>query len=198
MRGYRPVVRDPVRRLHLPGLRPDHHAAGQDDQPARAARSRCPSSSACPTAATSARSSTTRRAPEAYFAHTAGLRVVSPSTPHDAYWMIQEAIALGRPRALLRAQEPLLAQGRGRPRREPARRCTPAASCAPARMSTLVGHGAAWSACCCRPPSSPPRRARSLEVIDLRSLSPIDYGPVLDSVQQDRPPGRRARRPPAT
>jgi pyruvate dehydrogenase E1 component beta subunit len=31
--------------------------------------------------------------PEAYFAHTAGLRVVSCSTPHDAYWMIQEAIA---------------------------------------------------------------------------------------------------------
>ncbi|MEI8127491.1 MAG: alpha-ketoacid dehydrogenase subunit beta [Actinomycetota bacterium] len=30
--------------------------------------------------------------PEAYFAHTSGLRVVSPSTPDDAYWMIQEAI----------------------------------------------------------------------------------------------------------
>ena len=31
--------------------------------------------------------------PEAYFAHTAGLRVVSCSTPHDAYWMIQQSIA---------------------------------------------------------------------------------------------------------
>ena len=26
--------------------------------------------------------------PEAYFAHTPGLRVISPSNPNDAYWMI--------------------------------------------------------------------------------------------------------------
>ena len=31
--------------------------------------------------------------PEAYFAHTAGLRVVAPSNPQDAYWMLQQAIA---------------------------------------------------------------------------------------------------------
>src|SRR4029078_9965091 len=30
--------------------------------------------------------------PEAYFAHTAGLKVVSCSNPVDAYWMIQQAI----------------------------------------------------------------------------------------------------------
>ena len=30
--------------------------------------------------------------PEAYFAHTAGLRVITPSNPNDAYWMIQQAI----------------------------------------------------------------------------------------------------------
>ena len=29
---------------------------------------------------------------EAYFAHTAGLRVVACSNPEDAYWMIQQAI----------------------------------------------------------------------------------------------------------
>ena len=38
-----------------------------------------------------------QESPEAYFAHTPGLRVVSPSTPHDAYWMIQEAIASNDP-----------------------------------------------------------------------------------------------------
>ena len=31
--------------------------------------------------------------PEGYFSHTAGLRVVSPTTPNDAYWMIRQAIA---------------------------------------------------------------------------------------------------------
>ncbi len=35
--------------------------------------------------------------PEAYFAHTPGLRVVSPSTPNDAYWMIQQAIQSNDP-----------------------------------------------------------------------------------------------------
>src|SRR4051794_41888092 len=31
--------------------------------------------------------------PEAYFAHTAGLKVVAVSNPVDAYWGIQQAIA---------------------------------------------------------------------------------------------------------
>src|SRR5947207_975126 len=30
--------------------------------------------------------------PEAYFAHTAGLKVVTSANPNDAYWMIQQAI----------------------------------------------------------------------------------------------------------
>jgi pyruvate dehydrogenase E1 component beta subunit len=38
-----------------------------------------------------------QESPEAYFAHTPGLRVVSPSTPNDAYWMIQEANASNDP-----------------------------------------------------------------------------------------------------
>jgi len=35
--------------------------------------------------------------PESYFVHTAGLRVVSPATPEDAFWMIQQAIACPDP-----------------------------------------------------------------------------------------------------
>ena len=35
--------------------------------------------------------------PEAYFAHTAGLKVVACSNPNDAYWMIQQAIASDDP-----------------------------------------------------------------------------------------------------
>ena len=35
--------------------------------------------------------------PEALFAHTAGLRIITPSNPHDAYWMIQQAVACADP-----------------------------------------------------------------------------------------------------
>ncbi len=38
-----------------------------------------------------------QESPEVYFAHTPGLRVVSPSTPNDAYWMIQDAITSSDP-----------------------------------------------------------------------------------------------------
>jgi len=38
-----------------------------------------------------------QESPEAYFTHTPGLRVVSPATAGDAYWMIQEAIASNDP-----------------------------------------------------------------------------------------------------
>src|SRR5690606_17633549 len=38
-----------------------------------------------------------QESPEAYFAHTAGLRLVSPATSNDAYWMIQQAIASDDP-----------------------------------------------------------------------------------------------------
>src|SRR6188472_2839969 len=35
--------------------------------------------------------------PEAYFAHTAGLRTVACSNPEDAHWMIQQAVACDDP-----------------------------------------------------------------------------------------------------
>ena len=70
---------------------------------------------------------------EAYFAHTAGLRVVACSNPQDAYWMIQQAIETDDPVDLLRAQAALLGQGRGR--RRPPRR----ALAAPARVAAR-GH----------------------------------------------------------
>src|ERR1700709_615306 len=42
--------------------------------------------------------------PEAYFAHTAGLRVVTPSNPQDGYWMVQQAIACDDPGVFLDTQ----------------------------------------------------------------------------------------------
>ena len=82
--------------------------------------------------------------PEAYFAHTAGLKVVACSNPADAYWMIQQAIAVRRPDHLLRAEAALLGEGRGRHRRRrcPTRtRCTPRGSSGPGTDATVLAYG---------------------------------------------------------
>ena len=155
MRGFRPVCEIQFDGFIFPGVRPDHHAARQDDQPARGRAAACPSSSACRTAATSAPSSTTRRARRRTSRTPPACASSARRTPNDAYWMIQEAIASDDPVHLLRAEEPLLAEGRGRPRREPrsplhASRVVRTRH----RRRPLVGHGAMVSV------AAPGRRAR--------------------------------------
>jgi 2-oxoisovalerate dehydrogenase E1 component beta subunit len=123
-----------------------------------------------------------QESPEAYFAHTAGLRVVSPSTPHDAYWMIQDAIRSDDPVIFLEPKSRYWPKGevdfseRGRTLH----------STAIAREGsevTLLGHGA-MVAVLLQAADLAAEEGTSLEVLDLRSLSPIDYGPILDSVRK--------------
>jgi 2-oxoisovalerate dehydrogenase E1 component beta subunit len=123
-----------------------------------------------------------QESPEAYFAHTAGLRVVSPATPHDAYWMIQQAIASDDPVLFF---EP---KSRYWPKGEVNR----SAAETPLHVSrvvrtgtdaTLVGHGAMVTVLL-QAAEIAAEEGTSLEVIDLRSLSPIDYAPILTSVQK--------------
>ncbi|WP_433675468.1 alpha-ketoacid dehydrogenase subunit beta [Microbacterium gorillae] len=124
-----------------------------------------------------------QESPEAYFAHTAGLRVISPSTPNDAYWMIQQAIAGNDPVIFLEPKSRYWPKGEvdlG----EPA-----AATPYQARVArsgtdvTLVGHGAMVTVLL-QAAAQAESEGVSCEVIDLRSLSPIDYQPVLDSVRK--------------
>jgi 2-oxoisovalerate dehydrogenase E1 component beta subunit len=123
-----------------------------------------------------------QESPEAYFAHTAGLRVVSPATPNDGYWMIQQAIASNDPVLFFEPKSRYWQKGdveRG-------------ASDIPLHASrvvragtdaTLVGHGAMVSVLL-QAADIAAEEGTSLEVIDLRSLSPIDYSPILASVQK--------------
>ena len=76
-----PGGRDPVRRLRLPGLRPDRQPGRQDARPLRWARSRCRSSIRIPFGGGIGAVEHHSESPEAYFAHTAGLRVVACSNP---------------------------------------------------------------------------------------------------------------------
>ncbi|WP_179581010.1 alpha-ketoacid dehydrogenase subunit beta [Glaciibacter psychrotolerans] len=123
-----------------------------------------------------------QESPEAYFAHTPGLRVVSPSNPHDAYWMMQEAIASNDPVIFF---EP---KSRYWPKGEVnfVESGTPLHSSRVVRTGTdvtVIGHGAMVSVLL-QAADIAAEEGISLEVIDLRSLSPIDYGPILASVEK--------------
>ena len=123
-----------------------------------------------------------QESPEAYFAHTPGLRVVSPSTPNDAYWMIQEAIASNDPVMFFEPKSRYWNKGPVDFSASPA----PLHSSRVVRTGTevtLVGHGAMVSVLM-QAAELAEHEGTSIEVIDLRSLSPIDYAPIIASVQK--------------
>ncbi|ALS57187.1 alpha-ketoacid dehydrogenase subunit beta [Rathayibacter toxicus] len=119
---------------------------------------------------------------EAYFAHTAGLRVVSPSMPNDAYWMIQEAIASDDPVIFFEPKSRYWSKGE----------VDLTASAAPLHASRVVRQGTdvtvvGWGptvAMLLQASELAREEGTSLEVIDLRSLSPIDWDPLLSSVRK--------------
>ena len=123
-----------------------------------------------------------QESPEAYFTHTSGLRVVSPSTPNDAYWMIQDAIASNDPVIFMEPKSRYWQKGEV----DTERRGAPLHASRVVRKGTdvtLVGHGAMVSVLL-QAAAIAEGEGRSCEVIDIRSLSPIDYDPIVESVRQ--------------
>ncbi|MEJ3405708.1 alpha-ketoacid dehydrogenase subunit beta [Rathayibacter sp. YIM 133350] len=123
-----------------------------------------------------------QESPEAYFAHTPGLRVVSPATPNDAYWMIQQAIRSDDPVLFFEPKSRYWPKGTVEFEGEP----TPLHASKVVRSGTdvtVIGHGAMVTTLV-EAADIAAEEGTSLEVIDLRSLSPIDYGPVLASVEK--------------
>ncbi|GAA2151008.1 alpha-ketoacid dehydrogenase subunit beta [Actinomadura napierensis] len=123
--------------------------------------------------------------PEAYFTHTAGLRVVACSNPADAFSMIQQSISSPDPVIFF----------------EPKRRYwdkaevdtdSPSAGWAPlheakvvrpGEHATVLAYGPSVKTCL-EAASAAAEEGRSLEVIDLRSLTPLDIRAVTDSVNR--------------
>ncbi|WP_413355360.1 alpha-ketoacid dehydrogenase subunit beta [Microbacterium sp. 1P06AB] len=123
-----------------------------------------------------------QESPEAYFAHTPGLRVVSPSTPNDAYWMIQDAIASPDPVIFLEPKAKYWMKGEV----DVAERALPLHASRVVRKGTdvtLVGHGAMVTTLL-QAAALAEGEGTSCEVIDIRSLAPIDYEPILESVRR--------------
>jgi 2-oxoisovalerate dehydrogenase E1 component beta subunit len=123
--------------------------------------------------------------PEAYFTHTSGLRVVTVSNPQDAYTVIQQAI---------RSDDPVLFF-------EPKRRYhdkgevdegLDLSNALPMDTARLLTEGTDVTLVAYGPLVKTARDAAtaaadegiSIEVIDLRSLAPVDYATVEASVRK--------------
>ncbi|HET6755580.1 MAG TPA: alpha-ketoacid dehydrogenase subunit beta [Jiangellaceae bacterium] len=121
--------------------------------------------------------------PEGYFVHTPGLKVVAVSNPLDAYWMIQQAIALDDPVLFFEPKR------RYWDKAEVDEAGSPALPLAAARVvqagtdATVVAYGPMVRTCL-DAAAAAAEEGRSLEVIDLRSLSPLDMPVLHDSVRK--------------
>ncbi|GAA2085425.1 alpha-ketoacid dehydrogenase subunit beta [Aeromicrobium tamlense] len=116
--------------------------------------------------------------PEAQFVMTPGLTVVTPSNAHDAFWMMRQAIASDDPVIFLEPKQRYWDTGEvgdeagiGLHQSRVAREGSDV---------TVVGYGPVVKTCL----AAADEAEASLEVIDLRSLSPLDLGPVMDSVKR--------------
>lgn len=120
--------------------------------------------------------------PEAYFAHTAGLRVVSCSNPQDAYSMLREAIASDDPVLFFEPKRRYWTKGEVDLEHVPDQGMEHARVLTSGTDITLVAYGplvpTALDAA-----AAAAEDGISVEVIDLRSLQPVDFDAVAASVR---------------
>ncbi len=125
--------------------------------------------------------------PEAYFAHTAGLKVVTCSNPADAHLMIRQAVASNDPVIFFEPKRRYWEKGEvdlgqsleGAPSLWEARVARPGDDL------TLVAYGPMVKTCL-DVAAAAQEEGHSLEVVDLRSLSPLDFPTVIASVRKTR------------
>ncbi len=110
--------------------------------------------------------------PEALFAHTAGLRIIAPSSPHDAYWMTRQAINSVDPVIVLEPKRRYWLKG-------PVDLDTPAPDAFTAQVLrqgtdvTLATYGPLVPVALAAAEVAA-TQGRSVEVVDVRSISPLD------------------------
>jgi pyruvate dehydrogenase E1 component beta subunit len=121
--------------------------------------------------------------PEAQFAHTPGLKVVACSNPVDGYWMIQQAIACDDPVIFL---EPKRQYHGDKAELDLDATPDPLFTSKVVRRGddvTLVAYGPMVRTALAAAEAAV-ADGRSIEVVDLRSLSPLDLGPVIASARR--------------
>jgi pyruvate dehydrogenase E1 component beta subunit len=120
--------------------------------------------------------------PEAYFSHTPGLRVISPSNSNDAYWMIQQAIESNDPVIFFEPKRRYWQKGMVNLDTFPSG-MHDAKVIREGTQVTLVSYGPMIPTAL-QAAEVAAAEGTSIEVIDLRSMSPIDFGTIINSVKK--------------
>ncbi|HYO38805.1 MAG TPA: alpha-ketoacid dehydrogenase subunit beta [Nocardioidaceae bacterium] len=124
--------------------------------------------------------------PEAQFAHTPGLKVVACSNPVDGYWMIQQAIACDDPVIFFEPKRQYHGDKAQLDERDTLETVQPLFTSRVVRSGsdlTLLAYGPMVKTCLAAAEAAA-TEGRSIEVVDLRTLSPLDLAPVFDSVRR--------------
>ena len=125
--------------------------------------------------------------PEVLFAHTAGLRVVSPATPADAFVMIQQAVA--SPDPVMFFEPKARYWDKGEVDLGITITAADVGAMDKARIArggtdlTIAAYGATVSVAL-KAAESAAREGVSVEVVDLRSISPLDADTLVTSVRK--------------
>ena len=120
--------------------------------------------------------------PEALYAHTAGLRIITPSNAHDAYWMEQQAIASDDPVIIFEPKRRYWLKGEVDETAEPTDPFS-ASVIREGEDATVVAWGPLVPVALAAA-NAAEEDGRSVEVIDLRSISPIDFDTLTASVRK--------------
>ncbi|MBN6057664.1 alpha-ketoacid dehydrogenase subunit beta [Nonomuraea sp. RK-328] len=120
---------------------------------------------------------------EAYYAHTPGLKVVTPATADDAYWLLRDAIADPDPVIFMEPKRLYWAKGETSSGDRRAAGFGQAAVVREGRDATLVAYGPSVPVAL-QAAEAAAQDGLALEVVDLRTIVPFDDATVVSSVRR--------------
>jgi len=123
--------------------------------------------------------------PETLFAHVPGLKVVSCGDPVDAYWMIQQAISSDDPVVFFEPKRRYHEKAELDESVPPAQPLHQAKVLREGTDATLLCYGPMVKTCL-QAAEAAVEDGRQLEVVDLRTIAPLDLATIFASVKKTR------------
>lgn len=120
---------------------------------------------------------------ESYWLHTAGLKVVAPATPSDAYWLLRQAITCRDPVIYLEPKRRYWTRGTV-DTESPALPFGRAALARRGSDISVLTYGGLVDTALSAAELAAEQHGWDLEIVDLRSLNPLDFDTVAASVRR--------------